>query len=290
MKLGDPRAYFARAAKPWIWDHEIVLETDSVIHPVERRIFRSVRAAIVYDRSEIFGSELSSVENLYRPINVELLPVEVLAHASADDFDVLGILGQKALKGSGLFLEAFTCLKIGFYSAGERPEHSMGSMGVLKAAISCLGSKTLLDSLRTAMFHFYESLTLPSLLNIDLADVGSIARGIGISFNVSGNSSENVISRLPPQCYFARSALLHFTCEKDVTLEEVYKISKTVSTRKTLGPFVSEVPNPDQIKMYKRIRLKMGLRIAPDSDKNDRRPRISLTGILFGIQGKFTSQ
>ncbi len=290
MKTGESRRNLRPGRKPWIWDHAILLETDSVIHPVERRIFRSVRAAIVYDRSEIYGSELSSVENLYRPINVELLSVEDLAKVSADDFDVLGVIGQHALEGSSLFLEAFTCLKIGFYSAAERPEHSLGSMGFLKAAISCLGSKTLLDSLRTTMFHFYESLTLPSLLNIDLADVGSIARGIGISFNVSGNSSEDVINRLPPQCYFARSALLHFTCEKDVTLEEVYRISKTISIRKTLGPFVSEVPNPDQIKTYKRIRLKMGLRIAQDPDKNDPRPRISLTGILFGIQGKFASQ
>ena len=119
--------------KPWIWDHAILLETDSIIHPVERRIFRSVRAAIVYDRSEIYGSELSSVENLYRPINVELLSVEDLAKVSADDFDVLGVIGQRALEGSSLFLEAFTCLKIGFYSAAERPEHSLGSMGFLKA-------------------------------------------------------------------------------------------------------------------------------------------------------------
>ncbi|HYB04935.1 MAG TPA: hypothetical protein VED17_10750, partial [Nitrososphaerales archaeon] len=140
------------------------------------------------------------------------------------------------------------------------------------------------------MFHFYESLTLPSLLNIDLADVGGIARGIGISFNVAGNSSDKVINHLPRQCYFARSALLHFTCEKDVTLEEVYRISKTISTRKTLGPFATEVPNPDQIKMYKRIRLKMGLRIAQDTYKDDHRPRISMTGILFGMHGKFTFQ
>ncbi|HYB05080.1 MAG TPA: hypothetical protein VED17_11505, partial [Nitrososphaerales archaeon] len=122
------------------------MKTDSVIHPSEHRIFRSVRAAIVYDRSEIWGSDLSSIESLYGPINVELLPVEVLARAFGDDFDVLGVLGQKALEKCSSHLEDFTCLKIGFYSAGELPGHSMGSMRYLKASISCLGAKTLLES------------------------------------------------------------------------------------------------------------------------------------------------
>ena len=260
------------------------MEADLVTHTVERKIFRSVRAVIVYDPSAIHGNDLSVINKLYRPINVELLSYKDLGKASEDDYDVLGILGETALKGSSPILRNFNCLKLGFYSERESPEQSTSSMKYLKAAISCLGSKTLLDSLRTTMFHFYESLTLPSLLNIDLADVGSIARGIGISFNESGKSSEDVINKLPPQCYFARSALLHFTCKKDVTLEEVYSISKTISIRRSLGPFVSENPNVDQIKMYKRIRLKMGLRVA--QDRSGAGPRISLTGILFGINGK----
>jgi hypothetical protein len=260
------------------------LESDSVIQAVERKIFRSVRAAIVYDPSSIRGADLSSAERLYRPINVALLTCEDLATSSEDDFDVLGILGQTELEASSPILANFNCLKIGFHPAWESPAYSTISMKYLKAAISCLGSKTLIDSLRTTMFHFYESLTLPSLLNIDLADVGSIARGIGISFNESGKTSEDVINQLPPQCYFAKSALLHFTCQKDVTLEEVYSISRTISTRRSLGPFVSENPNVDQIKMYKRIRLKMGLRVA--QERSGSGPRISLTGILFGISGK----
>ncbi len=266
------------------------METDSVIHPAERKIFRSTRAAIIYDPSEIRGEQLSSVVRLYRPINVELHPAEDLAGASEDDFDILGILGQRTLERAVSFLDGFVCLKIGFYPVTEKPERSINARRHLTAAITCLGSKSLVDSLRTTMFHFYESLTMPSLLNIDLADVGSIARGIGISFNVIGDASEEVIYRLPPECYLARSALLHFTCEKDVTLEEVYKISKTISTRKSLSLFVSEIPNPDQIKLYKRIKLKMGLRIIQETNGAGSRPRISLTGILFGTNSQFRAQ
>jgi hypothetical protein len=261
------------------------LETDSVVHSVEHKIFRSVRAAIVYDPSEFRSEQLTSVEKIYLPINVKLLSIEHLNGICGDDYDVLGVLGQQALEKADSLLEGFTCLKIGFYSVSERPGRTGIRMRNLTAAITCLGSKSVLDSLETTVYHFYESLTLPSLLNIDLADVGSIAHGVGLSFNVVGDSSEELINRLPPQCYFARSALLHFTCIRDVTLEEVYKISKTISTRKTLGPFVTEIPNPDQIKMYKRIRLKLGLRIHQNIENKDKLARISLTGILFGLNG-----
>ena len=76
---------------------------------------------------------------------------------------------------------------------------------------------------------------------------------------------------------------MHFSCARNVTLEEVYRISKMISTRKAASPFAHN-QTPDQIKMYKRIRLKMGLRIAQDSAEGKIMPRISLTGILFGIR------
>ena len=250
----------------------------------ERKIFRAVRAGIVYDRSILKSREITATENLYNPINVKLIPSDMLGPLLGDNFDILGILGQPALDGSRLLLPEFTCLKIGFYSKAE--VFPRGAMRYLTAVVSCLGPSSLIELLKSTVFHFYESLTLPSLLNIDLADVESIAHGIGLSFNVTGDSSDDVANRLPPETFLARSALLHFTCEKDVTLDEVYRISKTISTRKNLGPFVSDIPG-DQIKMYKRIRLKMGLRVSPGASS-----RISLTAVLFGIKpaSNFLSQ
>jgi hypothetical protein len=256
------------------------LDADFAVALSERKIFRAVRAGIVYDRSVLKPQEIISAENLYSPINVQLIPSDMLTPllGSANDFDILGILGQPALDSSKNLLSEFNCLKIGFYS--KREIFPRGALRYLTAAVSCLGPNSLVELLNTTVFHFYESLTLPSLLNIDLADVESIAHGIGLSFNISADSSEDVISRLPLECYLARSALLHFTCEKNVTLDEVYKVSKTISTRKNLGPFVSEAQG-DQIKMYKRIRLKMGLRVSPGGRDGS---RISLTAILFGIK------
>lgn len=243
-----------------------------------------MRAALVYDPSAIRGNDLSSAEGIYRPINVELISSEKLPSRPADDFDVIGILGRSVHDNLELLLEDFSCLKIGFYPDEFRGVYPKDCLKHLTAAVVCLGSTTLIESLRKTVFHFYESLTLPSLLNIDLADVESIAHGMGVSFNISGGTSEDIINHLPLQCFFARSALLHFSCEKNVTLEEVYRISKTISTRKSIGPFVSENPSPDQIKMYKRIRLKMGLRISQEWERSESSSRISLTGILFGIK------
>jgi hypothetical protein len=237
---------------------------------------------MIYDRTSISSHDLSAFENLYAPINVELIPSELIGSLRGENFDIIGLLGQSALDESRIFLEDFTCLKIGFYPANFQEHSPRSALRYLTAAITCLGSRSIKESLKTTIYHFFESLTLPSLLNIDLADVESIAHGTGVSFNKSGDSSEEIIHSLPPECYLARSALLHFTCERNVTLDEVYSISKTISTRRTIGPFVSDNDPKDQIKMYKRIRLKMGLRICKDAEKSGR--RISLTGILFGIR------
>lgn len=251
---------------------------DSVAYAVEPKIFRSVRACIVYDSESVKSSDMGSLEKIYTPINVRLLSAKKLdlELGSGSDYDVIGVLGQSALNASKSSLNDFTCLKVGFYPEGSQP--ARGSLGYLTASVACLGSRSLSELLRTTVYHFYESLTLPSLLNIDLADVESIAHGQGLSFNVTGDTTEGVISRLPAQCFLARSALLHFTCEKSVTLEEVYRISKRISVRKSQGPFI--VADSNQAKLYKRIRLKMGLRVS----REVRIPRISLTGILFGIK------
>lgn len=118
------------------------------------------------------------------------------------------------------------------------------------------------------IMQFYESLLIPSLLNIDISDVVNISKGIGLSFRLSGKSGEEILRQLPKRSYFAKSALLHFSCAEDVTLKEVYDISKILAK-----------DNNDPSKVRK-INVKIGLRIGTTNAPEE---RIKLTAILFGI-------
>ncbi|MHB8566539.1 MAG: hypothetical protein ACYC7D_09585 [Nitrososphaerales archaeon] len=126
------------------------------------------------------------------------------------------------------------------------------------SAILCEGSEALVA------YHFFESLLIPSLLNIDLADVKNMARGIGLSFHVSGGDGDEVTSKLPGKSYLAKSALLHFSCSEDVTLKEVYQISATLAK--------------DDQRGIRKINIKIGLRV-----DNSGAERIRMTAILFGL-------
>lgn len=248
----------------------------------QRRIFRSVHAGLIYDKSALERVVLARSEKQFREINVELISSERVSLLQ-NDFGILGFLGSEAAIQSSSFIENFDCLKIGFYPDNGDLDSLRRSLKDLSAGIICRGVTSPTDALSTTVFHFYESLTLPSLLNIDLADVDSIAGGIGISFNIVGNSSENIIKRLPKESYIAKSALLHFSCLKNVTLEEVYKITKTISARKLAYLYPNYIAKNEK-KMYKRIKLKMGLRVVDESQEKTIRSRISLTAILFGIK------
>jgi hypothetical protein len=255
--------------------HEVLIQG-------QRRIFRSVHAGLIYDKPDLEKTALSFLENQFREINVELISSDHVPELQ-DDFGILGFLGSKAVSKSHFYVEAFTCLKIGFYPDNGGLDSLRRSLKHLGASIICHDAKTPSEALSATVFHFYESLTLPSLLNIDLADVDSIADGIGISFNEMGNSSEEIIKKLPRESYIARSALLHFSCVRNVTLEEVYKITKTISARKLAYLYPNYAPTNAK-KMYKRIKLKMGFRVADSLPDKSKTPRISLTAILFGIK------
>lgn len=249
----------------------------------QRRIFRSVHAGLIYDKPDLEKTELLSAEKQFREINVELISTDRVPELQ-DDFGILGFLGNKALLKSRFYVEPFTCLKIGFYPDVGGLNSLRKALEHLGASIICHDAKTPGEALSTTVFHFYESLTLPSLLNIDLADVDSIADGIGISFNEVGDSSDEIIRKLPKESYVAKSALLHFSCVRDVTLEEVYKITKTISARKLAYLYPNSAATINAKKMYKRIKLKMGLRVADNLSQKTKTPRISLTAILFGIK------
>jgi len=252
------------------------------------KIFRSIRAGIIYDSSDLGQESLQSVRKLYGKINVELIQSNRLWEVQGySDFGIIGVLGEKALDKSKGYLEDFPCLKIGFHTDNGSLTVIRSSLKLLDAFIVCYGSRTVDKALGGIIFHFYGSLTLPSLLNIDLADVDSIASGIGISFNTTGEDSDQIISSLPREFFLAKSALLHFCCKKNVTLEEVYEISKAISIRQNINPYIVNSLIEEK-KLYRRINIKMGLRIAEAGENQSKTiatetPRISLTAILFGF-------
>ncbi|MDA4131409.1 MAG: hypothetical protein OK457_11615 [Thaumarchaeota archaeon] len=248
----------------------------------QRKIFRSVHAGLIYDKTDLEKNALQLAERKFGEINVELISSDRLFELR-DDFGILGVLGNRGATRASDRLDSLNCLKIGFYSGNGSLDAVRRSLKHLSASIICHRSKSLSEALASTVFHFYASLTLPSLLNIDLADVESIADGIGVSFNESGNSSDEIIEKLPRESYVAKSALMHFSCQKDVTLEEVYKITKTISLRK-LADLYQIYAHPGEKKLYKRTKLKMGLRVTDESESSSKKPRISLTAILFGIK------
>ena len=135
------------------------------------------------------------------------------------------------------------------------------------------------------------------MLNIDLADVKRIAKGVGLAFNVSEVDHRKIVSMLPDQCLVASSAVLHFSCREDVRLQEVYSISKSIALKKGLAG-INPVVNghQDAKKVIRKVNVKMGIRMVDNDGYNevadapfDSRSkkvdskRISMTAILFGI-------
>lgn len=162
-------------------------------------------------------------------------------------------------------------------------------------------SKNWLLQVSEVVYRFFESLVVPSMLNIDLADVKRIAKGIGLAFNLSDDNSKKIINRLPKSCLVARSALLHFSCHPDVRLREVYSVSKAIALKKGISEADPQInTHADAKKVIRKVNVKMGIRIidgtrkeagypsfAPGKsesvEKEENRKRISLTAVLFGL-------
>ncbi len=142
------------------------------------------------------------------------------------------------------------------------------------------------------VYHFFESLVVPSMLNIDLADVKHIAKGIGLAFSIAEDSGNKIIAKLPKSVLVARSALLHFSCDPDVRLKEVYSVSKAIALKKGIPNFDPQINSHADVKrLIRKVNVKMGIRIRNVSKRDSlalttaftERKRISLTAILFGL-------
>ena len=141
------------------------------------------------------------------------------------------------------------------------------------------------------------------MLNVDVADVKRIAKGIGFAFNLSDDDHKKIIAMLPKDCFVARSAILHFSCKDDVRLREIYSIGKSIALKKGLASNDSQLTShSDARKIIRKVNVKMGIRIIGDNhevEKEDcgnsaishnntqiafhNEKRISMTAILFGI-------
>src|ERR1700731_3932957 len=120
----------------------------------QRRIFRSVHAGLIYDRSDFEKVALSILEKQFREINVELISAEHVPELQ-DDFGILGFLDSKAVSKSRFYVEDFSCLKIGFFPDIGGLDELRKSLTHLGAGIICHNAKTPAEALSSTVFHFY---------------------------------------------------------------------------------------------------------------------------------------
>lgn len=243
-------------------------------------VFRTIRAILAYDSDDSGKGPEKPLKDAFSGINVNVLSLDELQN-SDKEYDVLGLLYHNPLSNRLSLPVAPGSIKIGFYY-GKDLKSPRKTSKKLDATIICLGSLTRESALQNTIFHFFESLTLPSLLNIDLSDLRSIATGMGLSFHYEANTSTEIVNKLHSEIFAAKSALLHFTCSRDVTLQELYSISKRVTLRSTTN---SQVAIKREIDSYRRMNLKMGVRVLGTAESRllSKRARIALTAILFGI-------
>lgn len=96
------------------------------------------------------------------------------------------------------------------------------------------------ELISTMIKGIVETITLPSLINLDYADVSTIMRGGGVSvIGIGENDSQDKVNEAVRQALThplldvdykgARGALIHVTCGPDLKLEEFDLIGRTVS-------------------------------------------------------------
>jgi hypothetical protein len=286
------------------------------------RQIRPARVAILHG-SRVLGSDMSNSEihdaltQLFIPLNVRVFSVLEMTQAGISDllssqaYDVVGLIGDAnefdfVRRKTGSSTSRLRLKTGSVESETQRESDSIilafapntyfkdvkNYLKISDAVVFCdVNGRNWPQEISRVVYHFFESLVVPSMLNIDLADVKHIARGIGLAFNLSDDSNKKIIARLPKSCLVARSALLHFSCDPDVRLKEVYSISKAIALKKGIANFDLQInTHADAKKLIRKVNVKMGIRIRNGNrrefgvypaltDEN----RISLTAILFGL-------
>jgi hypothetical protein len=284
------------------------------------RQIRPTRVAILHgSRVSSSSSANNDIHNaltqLFIPLNVRIFSVHEMTQAGISDllssqaYDVVGLIGE-ASEFDFVRKKSSSRLRLrtgGIESERQRESESIilafapniyfkdvkSYLRISDAAVFCdIEGRNWPQEIARVVYHFFESLVVPSMLNIDLADVRHIAKGIGLAFNISDDSNKKIIARLPRSCLVARSALLHFSCDPGVRLKEVYSISKAIALKKGIANFDLQINSAAEAKkVIRKVNVKMGIRIRggnrrefvsayPDLTEGK---RISLTAILFGL-------
>ncbi len=256
--------------------------------------FRTSRATIINSNSSD-QDEHELLKKRFSSLGIPVLNVREfneITSRSPESFDVVGLLGDPRKLHVVSKPNSASETRIAFVPSlryGDCPKY----LQIADAAVHCKAETKNGDGCFDVTFRFFESIIVPSMLNIDLADVRSIARGIGLAFNDSDDSSDGIIARFPHPRRLARSALLHFNCTEDVTLREVYTISKAFAWRKPeeFDERTAREDSADSTKFLRKLNVKMGIRVRPilqpsgiGNDGGINQKRISMTAILFGIQ------
>ena len=235
---------------------------------LEQRENKPIRCTLLLE-NEMLQTRKQEIEALVQDLNVDVRTYE--DDLADDEYDVIGLLEPKRSTELEKWLRQKESLKISFVSSVGRIQASR--LKNIDAAVICKGESDKSISALKVIHSFFDSLLVPSLFNIDLADVRSMAKGIGISFTESGISSHEILERLPRECYVAKSALLHYSCTKDVTLNEIYEITKAISIKRPEGGRRENGRPPN---------VKMGLRVVDGLEFQENK-RIRLIAILFGV-------
>ena len=299
--------------------------TANAVQIVNRQV-RPTKVAIIHGYS--FGDSNSShdeihaaLTTLFLPLNVRVFSVLELGGAGISDlvssraYDLIGLVGEadefsslKRASGSGFPLHKDTLddnvpIVLSF-TPRTHFKDSKKYLNFSDALVLCetTGRNWHLEVSRI-VYRLFESLVVPSMLNIDLADVKRIAKRVGFAFNLSDDDHEKIIEMLPKDCFVARSAILHFSCKDDVRLREIYAISKSIALKKGLADSDQLLSShSDAKKTIRRVNVKMGIRIIGNPDEEEKETsensmipsadypvafrdekRISMTAILFGI-------
>ncbi|MGA2876353.1 MAG: hypothetical protein ABSE82_12540 [Nitrososphaerales archaeon] len=289
---------------------------------------RPTKVAIVHGSSitdpTVSHDEIHDALNrLFSPLNVRVFSVLELSEVGISDlfssraYDVIGLLGEADEFGSARKRNSR------FHFHNDHAESSEDTESILLSFAPRTRFKDVRNYLTFSdavvlceaiernwplevsriVYHFFESLVVPSMLNVDVADVKRIAKGVGLAFNVLDDNSENIIAKLPKDCFVASSAILHFSCKDDVRLGEIHTIAKSIALKKSLTNTDSELSSQsDARKVIRKVNVKMGIRIVGDNYDVENKVagksvlsgfnspaalnyerRINMTAILFGI-------
>lgn len=268
---------------------------------------RPTKVAIIHG-SHISGLAIShdgihdALATLFSPLRVAVFSLQELGGAGVSDliasraYDAVGVVGEIELDHA----KENRHRKFPLLRDEAVPDDTVvlsfiprSSFGIAKRYLRFSDAVILCEDrpLLQIVYLFFESLLVPSLLNIDLADVSRIAHGIGLAFNLSGDDHEKIVAKLPRECLVASSAILHFACRDDVSLREIYSISKSMVVKRPLADI--DANDSEARNVIRRVNVKMGIRIRT-SEYSEQAPgietsafkdedRISLTAILFGF-------